>query len=293
MISSMTGFGEAQLEEDGHAYHIELRSVNNRYLKASIRLPEEFAFLEPDIERMLRGRITRGAVTYKLSVRDLTAEAAPEINLPAVRRFYEQLRSIAPDDGGATIDLATLLLLPGMCQPHELSDAEREHSAERILGASERALAALCKMREVEGRELAADLSRNCAALAEQTQAVRALCPGIISAYRDRLTARVNELLATRNVSLAEDDLLKEIAVYADRCDVSEEISRLSSHLSQFGASLTSGEPAGRKLDFIAQEMLREANTIGSKASDAQIARRVIEMKSAIDRIKEQVQNVE
>ncbi|MBI5864513.1 MAG: YicC family protein [Planctomycetes bacterium] len=293
MILSMTGFGEAQIEEDGHAYHVELRSVNNRYFKASIRLPDEFAFIESEIEQHLRKRITRGSVTLRLYTRDLSEAAAQEINVAAIRHYLVQLRAVAPGDPAVTIDLATLANLPGVCQPHELSDAQREHAHQLVLRLIDAAIERMLAMRAVEGKALAADLQSHCRIVRENLEAIRVRGGVVVDEYRRRLMQRVQQLVSESNVKLAEEDLVKEVAVYAERSDISEEISRLLSHLDQFAAAIESREPAGRKLDFISQEMLREANTIGSKAGDAAIARHTIEIKGAIDRIKEQVQNVE
>jgi len=292
MILSMTGFGEAQLEEEGQAYHLDIRSVNNRYFKSSIRLPDDFGFMETPLEQLLRRRLARGAVTLRLHVRDLSASAAEDVNLAAIQHYMARLRSALTAEPNLTIDLATLAMLPGVCQPHELSDQQREHGGALITRLAEAAIDQLLEMRAAEGAALAGDLKRNCAVIHEHLEAVRTHAPGMVEAYRDRLAARVEELIAGSNLRLAEEDLLKEVAIYAERSDVSEELSRLASHLEQFDKALASSESTGRKLDFIAQEMLREANTIGSKAGDAEVARHVIEIKGAIDRIKEQVQNV-
>ena len=293
MILSMTGFGEAQLEENGHAYHVEIRSVNNRYFKASLRLPEEFAFLEPEIEQSLRKRMSRGSLTLKLFIRDLSAAAAQDINLAAVRHYMEQLRSVMPSGPGFAIDLATLATLPGVIQPHELSDEQRERAQALVARLTEGAIDRLLEMRSKEGQALAGDLRTHCQVIRENLDAVRARGPTVVDEYRRRLQQRVQQIIAESGVKLGEEDLLKEVAIYAERSDISEEIARLTSHLDQFAQAIDSREPAGRKLDFISQEMLREANTIGSKAGDATIARSTIEIKGAIDRVKEQVQNVE
>lgn len=292
MIRSMTGFGEAQFEESGHAFHVELRSVNNRYLKTTLRLPDEFAFLEAPLENALRQRLTRGSVTLRLTQRDLSESAAQDINIRAVQHYLSQLREVA---GGAnfTIDLANIAMLPGVCQPHELSEELRERFGTRILSAAAQAVDALLAMRAVEGQALATDLTAQCDAVAENLKAIASRAPLTVQEYRDRLMSRVRELVAGSNITLAEEHLLREVSVYAERSDIREEIVRLTAHLAQFAECIASKEPSGRKLDFIAQEMLREANTIGSKSGDPEIARRTIDIKSAIDRIKEQVQNVE
>jgi len=292
MISSMTGFGEAQLEEAGQAYHVDIRSVNNRYFKAAVRLPEEYAFLETPLEQLLRRRLSRGSVTLRLYVRDLSASAAQDINVAAIEHYVLQLRRVLAPDSGLTIDLATLATLPGVCQPQELSTQQREHTQALVTRLAQSAIDRLLEMRAAEGRALAEDLRKHCALIRERLAAIRAHLPGMVDAYRQRLAARIAELIAGSNVRLAEEDLLKEVAIYAERSDVTEELSRLGSHLQQFQEAMEDAEAGGRKLEFIAQEMLREANTIGAKAGDAAIARHVIEIKGAIDRIKEQVQNV-
>lgn len=293
MILSMTGFGEASIEQNGHAYHLEIRSVNNRYLKASVKVPDDLAFLELEIEAVLRRRITRGSVYLRLYVRDLSAAAAHDINVAAIHHYLSQLRAAMPGESNYSIDLGTLAMLPGVCQPHEMTEREREQSLRIVEQLTDTALERLLDMRRKEGQALRADLLTHCERIRANLAAIRRRGGRVVDEYRQRLLSRVNELVAGSNVKLAEEDLIREVAVYADRSDISEELSRLDSHLDQLIESLDSPEPAGRKLEFIAQELLREANTIGSKAGDTEIARATIEIKSGIDRIKEQVQNVE
>lgn len=292
MIRSMTGFGEARLEQDGQLYHLELRSVNHRYFKTALRLPEEYGFLEAELEQLLRRRLARGSISVRLYIRDLSASAAQDLNLAAIRHYVAQLRAIEPV-AGQTIDLAVLAALPGVCQPHELTTQERQQVSRVVRRLADEALTHLVQMREVEGRALAEDLRQHCGVVRAALERIRQRAPAVVREYRDRLLARVQELIAGSSVRLAEPDILKEVAVYADRSDISEELSRMASHLDQFETCMAGPEPSGRKLEFIAQELLREANTAGSKAGDAQIAQSIIEIKSAIDRIKEQVQNVE
>jgi uncharacterized protein (TIGR00255 family) len=293
MIRSMTGFGEAQREEGGYVYHLEIRSFNQRYLKTSIYLPDEFSFLETEVDNLLRRRLTRGSVTLRLHVRVLGSQAAMELNTEALAAYVERLRAVAGKDQRITVDLATLLTLPGVCQPHDLTESERAQRWTLLRELTEGALERLLAMREAEGQALAEDLAGHCAAIRRSLDKVRERIPAVVREYRDRLLARVEELVAGSNVRLAEEDLLKEVSIYADRSDISEELSRLEGHLGQFGTLLSGREPAGRKLEFIAQEMLREANTMGSKTGDGVVAREIIEIKSAVDRIKEQVQNAE
>jgi uncharacterized protein (TIGR00255 family) len=293
MIHSMTGFGEAQLEDDGRVFQLELRSVNQRYFKLAVHLPDDFSFLEADVERLLRSRLTRGSVTMRLHVRVLGSQAAVTLNTEAIAAYVEQLRHATHDDERVTIDLATLLTLPGVCQTPELTEAEREQRWAILKQLTEAALERLIAMRSTEGQALADDLQQHRGVIQRSLDTIRTRIPAVVEEYRARLHGRVSELIAGSGAKLAEDDLLKEVAIYAERSDISEELSRLAGHLEQFDRLMTSAEPAGRKLEFIAQEMLREANTMGSKTGDAAIAREIIDIKSAIDRIKEQVQNAE
>ncbi len=293
MILSMTGFGDAQCEDAGNSYHLEIRCVNNRYFKASLSMPTDLAFLEPEVERVLRQRISRGSVHLRLFVRDISADAAQQINVSAIRAYVAQLRTAAGDDPRLTLDLATLAALPGVVQPRELSIDERERMQQAIEKLVLAAIDRLIEMRTAEGRVLADDLRANCQRLRDGIAAVRSRVPQVVEEYRQRLQQRVSELLKTSNIQLAEDGLQREVAIYADRSDISEELTRLAGHLDAFDLALASKEPSGRRLDFVVQEMLREANTMGSKSNDAELARSVIDMKTAIDRLKEQVQNVE
>lgn len=293
MIHSMTGFGDARLDVAGYSYHVEIRSVNNRYLKISTRVPEDCTYLEPEVERWVRARLARGSVTYNAKVRELGASVAQHVNADVVRAYVEQLRAVLGPETHVTIDAASLLALPGALEPHDLSEAERtrhEHTLERLTGE---ALDRLIEMRRVEGEALAQDLTEHCKRVRRSLAVIRARAPLVVTEYRDRLQARIQQLLAESAVQLAAEDLLREVSIYAERSDISEELSRLEGHVEQFEQAMRLSEPPGRKLEFIAQEMLREANTIGSKASDTAIAREIVEVKSAVDRIKEQVQNAE
>lgn len=295
MIRSMTGFGEAQEEVAGAFYHVEIRTVNNRYLKCSLRLPDDYGFMEADLERLIRERVERGSVFCRIHVREVSEEAAYSLNAGALNAYLQQLTAVAASsaEGAFTIDLAQLATLPGVCQPRELTDQQREERWKIVRSLTKAGLDRLVEMREVEGHSLAEEMRAHLAVVSEHLEAIRARVPEVIAEYRDRLKARIDQLIAKQNVSLAEEDLAREVAIYADRSDISEEIARLTSHVQQFHDAIGRREAAGRKLEFLAQEMLREANTIGSKSNDARLAKHMLETKSAIDRIKEQVLNVE
>jgi uncharacterized protein (TIGR00255 family) len=222
-----------------------------------------------------------------------SAEAAYHINRKALTAYLQQLQEINGLDKLVQIDLASLVQLPGVCQePRDETDEILRHGpAIRELTAA--AIAKLMGMRAREGAALMEDLLKHTRLITACLAEIQKRAPHVIDDYHRRLTQRVNLLLSKAELQVSETELLKEIAVFAERADISEEIQRLTSHLEAFESSCRTGEHAGRKLDFIAQEMLREANTIASKANDAAIASQIVDIKGAIDRLKEQVQNVE
>lgn len=293
MILSMTGFGEAEAERDGVHYHVEIRSVNNKYFKAAIKLPEQLQSFEVEVDRLLRARLGRGSLTYVLRLKDANPTAAYEINAPVLSQYMHKLREAAGAWGWARIDLARLLEAPGVCEPPILDKALLASRFEAIEQVSGEAIGKLIEMRRIEGAALLRDLLAQCEAVRNKLEGIRRRAPAIVEEHGKRLHGRIQQLLAGTTVELDQDALIREVAIFAERCDVHEEVSRLASHLDQFGELCGGSEEAGRKLDFLAQEMLREANTIGSKASDAETSRHVVAIKAAIDRIKEQVQNVE
>jgi uncharacterized protein (TIGR00255 family) len=293
MIVSMTGFGDATAERSGTHYAVEIRSLNNRFFKPVIKLPDMVSGLEPELESMLREALGRGSITYILKIRSDSAEAAYHINTKALKAYLDQLLSVKGLDQHVQIDLAGLMELPGVCQePRDETDEISRHGPV-VQELSRKAIAKLDAMRRREGEGLFVELMRHVHLIAANLKEIQARAPFVIEDYHKRLSQRVSQLIAKAELQVNQQDLIKEVAVFAERADIAEEIQRLTSHLDAFEQSCRTGEHAGRKLDFIAQEMLREANTIASKANDAQIARHIVEIKGAIDRLKEQVQNVE
>ncbi len=293
MIVSMTGFGDAAAENDGVHYAVEIRSLNNRYFKPVIKLPDSVSGLEPEIETILRGHLGRGSITYILKMRMDSAEAAYHINTQALKSYLEQLQGVKGLDRLVTIDLASLVQLPGVCQePRDESDEITRHGP-MIRDLTTKAIAKLNVMREREGKSLFDELMRHLTLISANLAEIEKRAPLVVEDYHKRLTQRVSQLMSKAELKVNEVDLIKEVAVFAERADVAEEIQRLGHHLKSFEDAARKDKDAGRKLDFITQEMLREANTIASKANDAPIARHIVEIKGAIDRLKEQVQNVE
>ncbi|HEX2974207.1 MAG TPA: YicC/YloC family endoribonuclease [Tepidisphaeraceae bacterium] len=293
MIVSMTGFGDGTGERNGTHYSVEIRSLNNRFFKAIIKLPEHVSGLEPELETTLREQLGRGSITYILKMRSESAEAAYHINKQALKSYLQQLQEMRELQKLTQVDISSLLQLPGVCQePRDETDEITKHGPV-VRELTKEAIRKLMAMREREGQALFEDLMKHAHVIAENLEEIEKRAPFVIEDYHKRLKQRVNQLMGMAELHVNEGDLLREVAVFADRADISEEIQRLRSHLDAFEQSCRSGEHAGRKLDFITQEMLREANTIASKANDAEIATHIVEIKGAIDRLKEQVQNVE
>jgi uncharacterized protein (TIGR00255 family) len=295
MILSMTGYGDAQASVEGISYALEIRSLNNRYFKALIKLPEYLQFFESEVEKLLRTRLGRGSISCVLRVRNDGATDY-KINPGALQDYVNQICAVRlPAGVHATLDLGSVAAMPGVCQPPILDEALRRKYWEIIRGLIEEALAKLVRMRQEEGEALCADLLAHCQRTRTYLAEITTLAPRVAQDYHERLRTRVQMLLneGAAKLELDGDALAREVAIYAERCDISEELARLASHLEQFAKFCHSKEHAGRKLDFLAQEMLREANTIGSKSNDAEIAGHVVEIKGLIDRLKEQVQNVE
>ncbi len=295
MIKSMTGYGRAEGRIAGIDYTIEIKTVNNRYLRTAIKLPESVTFLEEDIDRLLRQKLSRGTVNYVLRIRGTTVDNLCDIDENGLRNIAGKLENICNTDNiNATIDLAVLLSLPGMIKPLEPDAKTTDLTREGIHALSEQALEQLERMRIAEGQFLNNDLQTHGNNIRKELGQIYTRRSIVIQEYGRKLKKRVDELLAEAKLKLDEETLAREVAVFAERSDISEEIARLQSHLQQFDQTRQSDDgQAGRRLDFICQEMLREANTIASKSADVDICQRVVNIKCSIDRIKEQIQNIE
>ena len=294
MLNSMTGYGEAASEVGGVSYAVEIKAVNNRYLKTIIKLPEGGTFLEDEIDKELRRQLARGTINYVLRLKGVSANALFEIDETALRSIVTRLHDVSSAAGVAgTIDLARLLDLPGIIQPAIPNEQESEKIRQLVLRLTREALDKLKRMREAEGGFLEADLKKHCDAIQEEMEVIRQRSGSVAQEYANRLRKRVDELLAEAKLKLDEETLAREVAILADRSDISEEIARLDAHLQQFRQICRTDGQAGRRLDFLSQEMLREANTVASKAADPQIARSVVDIKCLIERLKEQIQNIE
>ena len=294
MLLSMTGFGEAHRQRGECAVGVEVRTINSKYFKLAMRSGEGYSALESQIEVVVRQSIKRGTVQLNLRVDRKHHAEDFRVNADVLNGYREQLEAIRTTWGSSEpVRIDALLTLPGVVNEDPRTEADAEEDWPLIKETLEAAMANMAKMREDEGRAMAADLIANCSTIARELTAIEARAPQVVDSYRARLTERLNKTLADYQVSLQPGDLVREISLYAERADISEETVRLRSHLEQFAGFLNTSESAGRKLEFLTQEMFRETNTIGSKSNDIAIARHVIEIKASIERIREMIQNVE
>lgn len=294
LLLSMTGQGAAQVQQDGMTVTAELRTVNNRYYKLALRATDGYSSLEPHIDDLVRNFVRRGTVQLDVRVERETLPDDFRLNQVALASYLKQVEQLHQQlQIESEVRLESLLTLPGVIDEHVASRVDVDVVWPAIERAVTQALEGLSRMRKEEGRAMAIDLGENCRLIAKELEEVERLAPRVVEAYRQRLAEKLSKLLGEHGLSAESTDIVREVGLFAERSDIAEEIVRLRSHLEQFVTVMELADSNGRKLDFITQEMFREANTIGSKANDAQIARHVVEIKTAIERIREMIQNVE
>ena len=292
MVKSMTGYGRAEETINGCTITVELRSVNNRYLDCNIRIPRLYLFAEDAIKARVQGSISRGKVDVFVTLDNAGAgKVQVSVNKPVADGYHAALKELAATYGlSDDISVSLLSRFPEVLLA-EKAEEDVEQMAKDICSVLDRALSDFDQMRTREGGRLRDDILSRAAAIEEKVSVVEARSPQTVSEYRAKLEARMNEVLS--NTQIDPNRILAEAAIFADKVAVDEETVRLRSHLSQLREMLSKGGATGRKLDFLIQEFNREANTIGSKCSDIEIARHVVDIKAEIEKIREQVQNIE
>lgn len=292
MIASMTGFGRGQAERDGFVAIVELRSVNNRYLDVSLRLPRFAAAHEPEVLATIRQAFSRGRITVQVELKTSPeATPLPHLNLDLARQYLAQLETLRAEVGLCDpIRLEHLLSLPDLFERPERPEND-ERLRQVLMTALQQAVDALKATRQQEGVWLKTELETRLEAIARRLEAIEARAPQRLAIARQKLHARVQELL--RDNQLDPNRLELEIVLLADRLDITEECVRLRAHLQHFREALQAEEPSGRRLNFLTQELHREANTISAKANDALIALLAVEIKEEVEKIREQIQNIE
>ncbi len=290
----MTGFGEVREDRDGYAIGVEVRTVNSRYFKLHLRTTDGYGTLDAQLEAVIRKYIKRGTIHCNVRIRHLGTSDNFRLNTEVLNQYVDQLQEVAARrDLSEEIRLEFLAGLPGVVEEISADAHDGKPIWPLVEPSVHSALQQLGQMRSVEGEALASDLRQQCEAVATALEIVEQRTPAVVERYRIRIQDRINEALASLKVTVEPADLVREVSLFADRADISEEIVRLRSHLQQFSKAMEFAEGAGRKLEFICQEMGRETNTIGSKANDAEISEQVVEIKTALERIREQIQNVQ
>lgn len=291
MPRSMTGFGVARTEDGTRSFAIEVRSVNHRYCDVRTHLPSELNHLSPEIEARVRRSVQRGRVDISVAIQaptELSLEAV--VDLDRARAYHAAYSKLAEALGlEAQLDLALIAQAPGVMRTEAVSSGQDPGPA--VLEAVDQALGELARMRDVEGDTLCAQLRGHLHEVSRMVHVIEGLVPRVNEERRRRLAERLQALLGETKLDSAR--LAQEAALLADRADVTEEVERMASHIGQFLGLLALQDPVGRKLDFLLQEMNREVNTIGSKSSDAELAYVVVDLKAELERLREQVQNLE
>jgi uncharacterized protein (TIGR00255 family) len=291
MILSMTGYGSGAAQKDDASVTVEIRTVNHRFLDLHVRLPREFAFLEAEVQQIVRGVLDRGRVDVNATIQN-AGLAKFQINQSLVRSYIEAADRLRdefrfPD----SLDLKTLLGLPGILKNEDSAPTDNDIPADLIKKSVQDALEGVLRMRRQEGEALRADMLRNLASIKECAGHIHNLNVNSAAEYLQKLRDRLAQLLPQGGID--PQRLAQEAALIADKCDISEEVARLESHIAQYHALMDAKEKAGKKLDFLLQEMQREANTILSKSGNLEITGHAISVKTDIEKLREQVQNVE
>ncbi|MCK4259199.1 MAG: YicC family protein [Halanaerobiales bacterium] len=293
MIKSMTGYGKAETTRDGFTVTAEFKTVNHRYSNIYLHTPSFLSALELSLNKMIKSKVSRGRIDLYLKVEDVITEGAyePVINIELAKKYYNELKSLKESlDLNEDVTLDYLVSLPQVLKVKEAEkDTEVLHGI--VLETVEKSLDFLLEMRTIEGEELYQDFIQCLVLIEKECHHIEEVAPKVIEEHKSKIRDRLQELLEDKVVD--EYRLAMEIAILADKSSINEELVRLRSHIEQFHSNLTLEEPVGRKLDFIAQEMFREANTIGSKVIDSDMLNSVVNMKSEIDKIREQIQNIE
>lgn len=291
MIKSMTGYGKSNISKNLREYQVEIKSVNHRYLDVSVKMPRSLSYLEEEIKKAVSANLTRGKVDVFITFNNNSLEGRDiKINTEIARMYIKELRNLAETEGiVADIPVTEISKLPDVLTIKNNQDDETIKN--ELLEVTNKAIENLVGMRKVEGEKIAQDLLVRIQDIEEKVKKISALSTGLIDEYVVKLETRIKELLQEQEIDEAR--LAQEVVIYADKCSIEEEVTRLNSHIYQFRELLQTNEAVGKKIDFMIQEMNRETNTIGSKANNLEITNEVINMKTQIENIREQVQNIE
>ncbi len=291
MIRSMTGYGKASQIFALKEYQVEIRSVNHRYSDISIKMPRVLSYLEEEVKKEISSKIKRGKIDVLITFYNGDVDDKEiKINTEIAKVYIEELKKLAEQEGIlSNIEVTEISKLPDVFNIKSKQDDET--IKEELLEVVNKAINNLSEMRKQEGKKIAEDLLKRVNTIKEKTEKISILSTGLIEEYVVKLEGRIKEILKNQEIDQAR--LAQEVVIYADKCSIEEEVTRLKSHMLQFEKLLDAEEPVGKKLDFIIQEMNRETNTIGSKANSLEITNEVINIKTEIENIREQIQNIE
>ena len=291
MIKSMTGYGKSSLVVNAREYQVEMKTVNHKYIDINIKIPKIISYLEEDIRKEISKNIKRGKVDISIGFENYSKEGNHvRINTELAKMYIANLRKLAEEENLSTnIEVIDISRLPDVLTIK--NDLDESQIKEELLSVVRDSISQLLVMRENEGAKISEDIHAKILQVEEKIQEIFTLSTGLIEEYVVKLEARIKELLKTEDMDKAR--LMQEVVIYADKCSVEEEITRLKSHIVQLKDLLLTNEPTGKKMDFLLQEMNRETNTIGSKANSLEITNRVVDIKTILEDIREQIQNIE
>ncbi len=291
MIKSMTGYGKANLSEDAREYQVEIKSVNHRYLDISVKMPRVISYLEEEVKKEIASKVKRGKIDVFITFENNSTQGKEiKINTEIAKIYIDELKKLAKQENIlANIEVTEISKFPDVLSIK--NEQEDETIKNELLETVSQATIKLVQMRTNEGSKIAEDLSRRIKTIQEKVKDISSLSTRLIEEYVVKLEGRIKEIL--KNQEVDEARLAQEVVIYADKCSIEEEVTRLKSHISQFEKLLNSEEAIGKKLDFLIQEMNRETNTIGSKANNLEITNGVIDIKTQLENIREQIQNIE
>lgn len=291
MIKSMTGYGKSSLSINSREYQVEIKTVNHKYIDVNIKMPRIISYLEEDVRKLVVSRIKRGKVDIQISFENYSQDGNDvKINTELAQIYIQSLRKLAEAENlSSNIEVTEITKLPDVLTIK--SNLDENETKEELLQVVNEAIDKLIQMRKIEGEKISKDILDKIARIEQKNEEIFSLSTGLIEEYVVKLEARVKELLKTEE--LDKSRLMQEVVIYADKCSVEEEVTRLRSHIYQLRQLINSEEPIGKKMDFLIQEMNRETNTIGSKANNLEITNIVVDIKTILEDIREQIQNIE
>lgn len=291
MIKSMTGYGKSSLSINSREYQVEIKTVNHKYIDVNIKMPRIISYLEEDVRKLVVSRIKRGKVDIQISFENYSKDGNDvKINTELAQIYIQSLRELAEAENlSSNIEVTEITKLPDVLTIK--SNLDENETKGELLQVVNEAIDKLIQMRKIEGEKISKDILDKIARIEQKNEEIFSLSTGLIEEYVVKLEARVKELLKTEE--LDKSRLMQEVVIYADKCSVEEEVTRLRSHIYQLRYLINSEEPIGKKMDFLIQEMNRETNTIGSKANNLEITNTVVDIKTILEDIREQIQNIE